>query len=122
MRAKTVIASATLMFAALSMTPSVANAALSECNSNNMCLWGNNDFAWLIGERVHGSTTFTNLTGDKNDEMDSWANRSATYDGCMAGDSNGGGDKQGMARASNDNNVSPLNSDEVSSFRTRNGC
>ncbi|WP_181009222.1 peptidase inhibitor family I36 protein [Streptomyces sp. SM11] len=122
MRAKKVIASTALLFAALAMTPSTANAALSQCNSNNMCLWGNNDFAWLIGERGHGQSSFANLSGEKNDEMDSWANRSASYDGCMTEHANGGGDKQGMRRASNDNNVSPLNSDEVTSFRTSGGC
>jgi hypothetical protein len=63
-----------------------------------------------------------NLTGERNDQMDSWANRSTTYDGCMTEHSNGGGDKQGMARANNDNNVSPLNSDEVTSWRTNGGC
>ncbi|RYJ20635.1 hypothetical protein CU044_6761 [Streptomyces sp. L-9-10] len=85
-------------------------------------MWGNNDFMWLIGERAHGSTSFVNLTGDKNDQMDSWANLSSRYDGCMTGAANGAGDKQGMARASNDNNVSPLNSDEVTSWRTNGGC
>ncbi|MDX3715578.1 peptidase inhibitor family I36 protein [Streptomyces europaeiscabiei] len=67
----------------------MAHASLSECNANNMCMWGNNDFHWLIGERAHGSTTRTNMTGDRNDEMDSWANRSATHTGCMAEHRNG---------------------------------
>ena len=99
-----------------------ASASLSQCDSNNMCMWGNNDFLWLIGERGHGSSTVTNLSGDANDEMDSWANRSTSYTGCMFGAANGSGDRQTMARASNDNNVAPWNSDEVSSWRTANGC
>jgi hypothetical protein len=40
----------------------------------------------------------------------------------MYGAFNGTGDRQGMAPEANDNNVSPLNSDEVSSWRTRYGC
>lgn len=35
---------------------------------------------------------------------------------------NGTGDRQGLAPEANDNDVSPLNSDEVSSWRTRHGC
>lgn len=100
----------------------MVNAALSECDSNSMCMWGGDDFQWLIGERAHGSAAFADLSGGWDNQMDSWANRSATYDGCMTGSANGGGDKQGMARAGNDNNVSPLNSDEVTSWRTSGGC
>lgn len=122
MRIKTAIAATMFVGASLLTTGGVANAALSECNSNHMCMWGNNDFRWLIGERNHGSTTWTNLSGDKNDEMDSWANRSATYTGCMAQHSNGSGDRQGMHRGDNDDNVAPWNSDEITSWRTRSGC
>ncbi|WP_306214342.1 peptidase inhibitor family I36 protein [Actinoplanes sp. RD1] len=121
MRIKTVVAGM-IVAGAAALAPGVAHAALSDCDSNNMCMWGNNDFVFMIGERGHGSTTITNLSGDNNDEMDSWANRSASYTGCMYSNAGGGGDKQTMARNSNDNNVSPLNSDEVSSWRTANGC
>jgi hypothetical protein len=104
------------------VTPAVASATLSDCPSNHMCMWGNNDFRWMIGNRSAGSGTITNLSGDANDEMDSWGNRSASSTGCMYGDANGSGDRQTMARNSNDNNVAPWNSDEVSSWRTANGC
>lgn len=102
--------------------PGAANAALSDCDANHMCMWGNNDFLWKIGERTHGSDSLENLAGEYNDQMDSWANRSATYTGCMFGSAGGAGDRQVMAKVSSDNNVSPLNSDEVSSWRTKNGC
>lgn len=83
---------------------------------------GNNDYQWMIGERAHGSATLVNLSGDKDNAMDSWSNESGTHSGCMYGAFNGTGDRQGMAPEANDNNVSPLNSDEVSSWRTRHGC
>ncbi|MEO3926306.1 hypothetical protein ACQEVC_08290 [Plantactinospora sp. CA-294935] len=99
-----------------------ASAALSDCATDRMCSWGNNDYLWMLYSRPHGESNYLNFTGDKNDEMDSWANRSASHTGCMAEDANGGGYKQTMARNSNDNNVSPLNSDLVSSWRTTSGC
>ncbi|GAB2732367.1 peptidase inhibitor family I36 protein [Streptomyces bullii] len=122
MRVKTALAAAMIVGAGLFTTQGVANAALSDCNSNNMCMWGNNDFRWMIGERAHGSGTWANLSGDRNDEMDSWANRSASHTGCMAEHSNGSGDRQSMHRNDSDNNVAPWNSDEISSWRTTNGC
>ncbi|MEU8671973.1 peptidase inhibitor family I36 protein [Streptomyces anulatus] len=121
MRIKKVIASVMLVGSALMVTP-VANAAISDCNNNNMCMWGNNDYQWMIGERAHGSATLVNLSGDNDNAMDSWSNESGTHSGCMYGAFNGTGDRQGMAPEANDNNVSPLNSDEVSSWRTRHGC
>lgn len=99
-----------------------ADASFSQCDSNKMCMWGNNDFKWLIGERVHGVDTTYNMPSGTNDEMDSWGNRSARFTGCMYANKDGGGDKQTMGRGSSDNNVSPLNSDEVSSWRSKNGC
>lgn len=103
-----------------------ANAALSDCktstSTNRMCMWGNDDFKWMIGNRQAGYTTIETLSGDADNEMDSWANRSATYTGCMYSSSNGGGDKQVMGKVSNDDDVSPWNSDEVSSWRTKDGC
>jgi hypothetical protein len=38
------------------VTPLTADASISQCNSNLMCAWGNNDFLWLIAERHHGKT------------------------------------------------------------------
>jgi len=87
-----------------------------------MCLWGNNDFVYMLEERGAGDSTIINLTGEDNDEMDSWANRSLSYAGCMWSDANGSGDRQTLARNDNDNNVAPANSDEVSSWRTAYAC
>lgn len=98
-----------------------AGASLSACGSGRMCLWGNNDFKWKIGDRAAGGGV-TNLKGDANDEMDSWANRSASWTGCMYDDPNGAGSTDTMGKNSNDNNVAPWNSDDKSSWRTRYGC
>jgi hypothetical protein len=97
-----------------------AQAAFSECNANRSCMWGNNDFVFLIGERAPGGG-LVNLTGDRNNQMDSWGNRttvnSAGYDGA-----GGAGACQTFAAGSRDNNVAPWNSDEISSWRTDRGC
>lgn len=104
------------------IAPGLAGGALSDCASGRMCLWGNNDFKWKIADRAAGSGTIVNLTGDANNEMDSWANRSGSYIGCGYGAANGTGDRQQWGPNSNDDNVAPWNSDEVSSWRTRHGC
>jgi len=121
MRIRYLLAGAFVVATAIS-APGFAGGALSDCSSGHMCLWGNNDFQWMIADRAAGSGTIVNLTGEANDQMDSWANRSASYNGCGYGGANGTGDEQGFAANSNDNNVAPWNSDEVSSWRTRYGC
>jgi hypothetical protein len=97
-----------------------AEAAFSDCNANRVCLWGNNDFQWLIGERApYGGLVA--LTGERNDQMDSWGNRTVVN---AAGyeHSNGTGDCQTFTAGQRDNNVNYFNSDEVSSWRTNHGC
>ena len=97
-----------------------AHASLDQCNSNRVCMWGNNDFKWLIGERAPG-WGLVNLSGDRNDEMDSWANRT-TINAAAYATSNGDGDCQTFAKVSNNHNVAFWSSDEVSSWRTNHGC
>jgi hypothetical protein len=122
MKTKHLIISAVIAATGFFIAPGVANAALSDCDSGNMCLWGNNDYRWMLAERTAGSSSIENLSGDANDEMDSWANKSTTYAGCMWATANGSGDRQTLGRNSHDNNVSPANSDEVSSWRTAYAC
>jgi hypothetical protein len=122
MRIKIVIASAIVAATGFAIAPTAAFAALSDCATGSMCLWGNNDFKYGIATRTAGSSTITNLSSAANDDMDSWANQSSTYAGCMWSDANGSGDRQTLSRNSNDNNVSPANSDEVSSWRTAYAC
>lgn len=121
MRLKTAVATGMLVGAGFLAGIGSASAHLSDCNNNYMCMWGNNDFNWMLGERFHGNG-IANLPSWANDQMDSWANKSSTYTGCMYQHSNAGGDRQTMGRASNDNNVAYWNSDEVSSWRTQHGC
>lgn len=108
--------------AGLLMLPSAGSGTLAQCTGSNMCMWGNNGFDWLIGQRSPGVATVTNLSATVNDKMDSWANKSSSYRGCMYSNANGGGDRQLMSPVSNDDNVAPWNSDQVSSWRTRNAC
>lgn len=122
MRIKKLIAAAMLVGTGLVLVPGTASAALSDCDSGNMCLWGNDNFLWMLSERSAGSSTIKNLTGDADNQMDSWANKSGTYSGCMWSDANGSGDRQTLHRNQNDGNVAPWNSDEVSSWRTAYSC
>lgn len=120
MRAKWLVC-AVVAVAAIT-APGIASGSLSQCAAGHVCLWGNNDFQWLIADRTAGSGTITNLYGEANNQMDSWANRSSSYAACGYGGANGTGDRQHWGPNSNDNNVAPWNSDEVSSWRTRYGC
>lgn len=120
MKAKPVLAGVILSVSAFVITPPAA-ASFSQCNSGNVCLWGNNDFDWLLAERLGGSTSVWNLSNADNNRMDSWGNRS-TFSGCGYGGFNGSGDKQTFGAGQRDDNVAPWNSDEVSSWKTRYGC
>lgn len=101
-------------------TVHIAQADFSDCSSGRVCMWGNNNFQWLIGSRSPGYGV-VNLYGDSNNQMDSWANRTSTnaagYDGY-----DGYATCQTFWRGGNDDNVAPWNSDEVSSWRTNRGC
>lgn len=98
-----------------------AQAAFSDCDPNRSCLWGNNDYVWLLSERQAGGGLLSFSGQDRNNQMDSWGNRTATpsagYDGA-----DGSGDCQTFEAGQRDNNVSFVNSDEVSSWRTNRGC
>lgn len=120
MRTKKVLLIVLALMGTVLGTAHIAQAAYSDCNSGNVCMWGNNDFQWLIGERAGGSGR-VNLSGDANNQMDSWANRSGYY-AAGYGFYDGQGDCQTFSPYSYDSNVAPFNSDEVSSWRTNYGC
>jgi len=98
-----------------------ANAGFEDCDPGKMCMWGNNDYKWRIGMKPVDQP-IDNLSGDKDNEMDSWANRSEEWNGCMFTGYDGVGEEQLMESNGQDDNVNPWNSDEVSSWRTRRGC
>lgn len=97
-------------------------AALNDCANNTTCIWADNDYKGDRQGRVHGQGNITNVSDLLNNRMDSWANRSATYTSCGWDGKDGKNDDQTWNSVSNDNNVSPLSSDEVSSWRTKYGC
>lgn len=103
-------------------TAGPSSAALSDCTGTNMCMWGSNNFTFIIGQRQAGYSTIVNLSGDANNQMDSWANKSSVYTGCMYDGINGGPGTQTMSKVSSDANVAPWNSDDVSSWKTAGGC
>jgi peptidase inhibitor family I36 len=98
-----------------------AEATFSDCDPNRSCLWGNNDYIWMLSERAAGGGLQSFNGQDRNNQMDSWGNRTSTnsagYDS-----TSGTGDCQTFKFGSNDNNVAFNNSDEVSSWRTNRGC
>jgi hypothetical protein len=99
---------------------SPAQASFEECDANMVCMWGNNDFVWLIGERGPGGGV-VNLDSLVNDQMDSWGNRS-TSNAAGYADANGSGDCQTFVAGQRDANVAPWNSDEITSWKTNGGC
>lgn len=71
------------MLAAALATPGVAHASLSQCLTDKMCVWGNNNYEWLIAAQLHGQgvlDVFNDAAGE-NDAADSWQNRSNAYQG-----------------------------------------
>lgn len=101
----------------------VANAKdVDNCAGTSTCMWDDNNFQTKLIERTHGSDAIRNLSDEDEDKMDSYANNSNTYQTCAWSNRNGTGDRQDWAENEQDSNVSPLNSDEVSSWRTKYGC
>ena len=104
--------------------PLASNAALSQCTGTKMCVWGNNDFEWLIAAQNHGKDVvdaFNDAAGENN-AADSWQNRSNTYSGCLYDGSNGSNHLQTMKKGSKDDNMLFLDADKASSMRTNGPC
>lgn len=123
MRIKTIFVAVAFAGAALA-APTAAHASLAQCSGTKMCVWGNNGFNWLIAAQDSGQgilDVFNDAKGE-NDEADSWANRSGTYNGCLYNNSDGTGPLLTMGKVSNDTNVSVFDSDKTSSMRTNRGC
>ena len=98
------------------------SADIDGCASNKTCLWDDNNYQDKLSEHVEGYEFKINLSAANEDRMDSWANNSNTYKSCGYSGQNMTGDTQSWNENSHDDNVSPLNSDEVSSYRTKYGC
>lgn len=71
---KLVVGAAALVVGGLGLA-APAQAAFSDCDANKVCMWGSNGFVFMIGERDGGGGN-ENLSGDANNSMDSWGNRS----------------------------------------------
>ncbi len=118
------IAVAGAMLATALAAPLTAHASIDQCLSNKMCVWGNNNFEWLIAAQLHGQgvmDVFNDAAGENN-QADSWQNRSNTYSGCLYDNSNGTSAILTMGKASSNGNVSFTDSDKTSSMRTNGGC
>lgn len=122
MRIKTV-AIAVAMFGTTLAAPTVAQASFSQCYSSNMCAWGNNDYNWLIANQSGGQNLvdpFDDSIGENN-QTDSWANRSTTYNGCLY-DGQGSNPLVTMLKSNSEANMSFVVSDKTSSMKTNGAC
>ncbi len=97
-----------------------AAQAAEPCGTGRACIYGNNDFAFKIGERDAGRPV-ANIAPQYNDAMDSWINR-LNNNAAWYHEANGGGDCVTMSANSNDPNINFVDSDELSSWKTSGGC
>lgn len=122
MKTVKIVAAATLLAGTAVAAPlASASASFTQCDSGYVCLWGNRDYQWLIQERAGGYNAWYNLSGEANNQMDSWGNRSIRNARGTDG-FNGGGYCQTFAAGSRDDNVAPYNSDKVSATNSGGGC
>ena len=119
MRIKIALAVAASMVSGLAWaTPAMATEA--QCLSNRACLFGNNDFDWLISMRTPNAGLM-NMSATVNDKMDSWINRTnQSARGYEHADARGA--CQTFSSNTKEPNVSFWNSDEVSSWATDGKC
>lgn len=122
MQLKSVVVSAVLITGSTMGGVNAVYADIDNCAGTSTCLWDDNNFQSKLAERTHGSSEIRNLSDADNDKMDSYANNSNVYQTCAWSGRNGTGDRQDWEENENNANVSPLNSDEVSSWRTKFGC
>lgn len=122
MRLKASFIAAMFVAAPLAAGTTAMAADIGNCSGTQTCIWNDNDYQSKLASKEHGDGTPRNLAPEDEDRMDSWANNSDSYTSCGWSGRNATGDEQTWGRNSHDNNVSPLNSDEVSSWRTKYGC
>lgn len=115
---------ASAMFGTVLAAPVAAQAGREQCQSNKQCVWGNNNFNWLIAAQYHGQgvvDVFNNANGENN-QGDSWSNRSASYAGCLYDGDNGSSALLTMGKTSSDGNMWFGDSDKTSSMKTNGPC
>ena len=112
----------TMVSGALAVVSAPAFADIDDCPSARTCLWEDNDYKGGRYGRESGDSTIVNLPAYINNDTDSFANTSGTFQSCAWSGSNGTGDRQDWEEYEQNSNLSPLNSDEISSLRTKFGC
>jgi len=99
------IAAGSLIVGTVLVAPNtMSSAAFSDCTSNYVCLWGNDYYQWMLIEKYTGQSG-TNLTGDAQNQTDSWGNRSTSNARAM--DTYDGGDCWTLSAGSRDGNSHP---------------
>lgn len=104
---------------------SAANASLPGAptcggSSLHVCIYSNNDYVGLIGDRAPGGGV-TNVAANYNDTMDSWWNETDTH-GRWYYNANGTGTCSNLKKSSRDANIGVFPSDELSSWATNGLC
>ena len=120
MNTKAIVIAAAMVGATLSGGVAVAN--IDGCAGDDTCLWDDNNYQDKRASRYEGKATITYVGDAANNHMDSFANNSETYQTCAYSGANGTGDRQDWDELEHNPDVSPLNSDEVTSWRTKYGC
>jgi hypothetical protein len=116
------ILAAGLLSATGVLTALPAHAVFNDCPDGSTCIWKDNNYTGTKDSRAPGHTNITPVSPALDNQMSSWANRSNIHDSCGYDSHDGGGDSQEWGFASEDNDVSFLNDNEVSSWRTMGGC
>jgi hypothetical protein len=112
-----------LLAASAVVAPLSASASMSQCGSDHMCVWGNDNYDWLLANQIHGQVNWFDPFGaGQNNEDQSWANRSSTYTGCVADGAYGSGGTITLSRNGEDPNLAVWNDNQGSSMRTAYGC
>jgi hypothetical protein len=78
-RIKVLVSAGAMVAAGLAVTPVLTSqAAYSDCPTNKVCAWQNNNFSGdFLGYRAPGGG-LVNISSGNNNRMSSWANRTLT--------------------------------------------
>lgn len=90
------------------------------CNANWVRIFDGNDFSGIIGERGSNGGV-VNIPGTFNDKMDSWKNLT-DLDAAWYYNANSRGKCNETDSHSQDSDINVFDSDELSSWRTDEGC
>jgi Peptidase inhibitor family I36 len=102
------------------LAPVVADAGSASCPASKICLYADNNFKAFMGFRSAGQG-ISNISVNNEDALDSWENKSST-NAAWYKNLDGKGTCRTMLAKKEDNNISFLDSDTASSWKTDGAC